>query len=117
MVDNTCNGKVNKMKKSILFLSIVLIVTVACKKHKYKACLSADKLTAAIGDTITFSNCSDFDGGYTDSHWLFGDGTDAYSKAQASVTHKYTTSGQYTVTLKIGEKENGSDKTILLTIQ
>ncbi len=105
------------MKKAILFLSILLLVFSSCKKHKYKACLTANQLTANVGDTITFSNCSDFDGGYTDSHWLFGDGTNAYSKAQASVTHTYATAGQFTVTLNIGEKENGSEKTILLTIQ
>jgi len=56
-----------------------------------------NKSIITVGDTVTFTNCSDFDGGYTDSHWTFGDGKDAYTKGQTNVTHSCSSVGQFEI--------------------
>ena len=101
---------------SILFASLLT----ACRKHHYKACYTVNKTTANIGDTLTFNNCSDYDGVapsnlYID--WDFGDGTSLDLHTNASQQHKYTATGKYTVTLGVGEKERGDQTTQVITVQ
>jgi PKD repeat protein len=101
----------------ILALTIFSLNFVSCKKHRYKACLTVDKSTVSVGETVTCTNCSDFDGGYTDCHWTFGDGNNTYTKGQASVTHSFSSTGQFEIRLTVGEKENNSEQTKTITVQ
>ncbi|MCC7333221.1 MAG: PKD domain-containing protein [Flavobacteriales bacterium] len=105
------------MKYAIFALTIFSLTFISCKKHRYKACFTVDKSTIAVGDTVIFTNCSDFDGGYTDCHWTFGDSKDAYAKGQASITHSYSSAGQFEIRLRVGEKENSSEQTKTITVQ
>lgn len=106
-----------KYSKQII-LGIGIILFCGCsKKHKYKSCVTLDKPTANISEVITFHNCSDYDGGYTNARWSFGDGTTANSNDKESVQHSYSTAGTYQVTLYVGEKENQSEQTKSVTIQ
>ncbi|MBK8329784.1 MAG: PKD domain-containing protein [Bacteroidetes bacterium] len=108
----------DRIKLFLLFaLTMLSLNFVSCKKHRYKACLTVNKSNVAVDETVTFTNCSDFDGGYTDSHWTFGDGKDVYTKGQASVTHSFSSAGQFEIRLTIGEKENSSEQTKTITVQ
>ncbi len=100
------------MKHTFFILTVISLSFLSCKKPHYKACFTADKTTVTVNETITFSNCSDFDGGYTDCQWSFGDGTVIHSQGQSSVEHSYSAIGQYEVRLWIGEKEGPASETI-----
>jgi PKD repeat protein len=107
--------------KQIIFTTIILLLFICgCRKHKYEACFTINKSTAHVDDTLSFSNCSKEDGNpYLNySIWDFGDGSSAYwSKGSELVQHNYHQAGQYTVKLTIGEKENGSEQQMIITIQ
>lgn len=98
-------------------MGIILLFCGCSKKHKYKACFTIDKPTANTSEIITFQNCSDYDGGYTNSLWNFGDGATANSNDNAAVQHSYASPGTYQVILYVGEKENQSEQTKSITIR
>jgi hypothetical protein len=103
---------------SLLFaLAISSLTLISCKKLRYEACFSVDKHTYNIGDTVTFKNCSNFDGGYTTCNWSFGDGKYAYTTGLESVTHSYGSSGQFEIRLSVGEKENNSEQTKTINVK
>jgi len=106
-----------KTKKTLILTTMTILLICGCrKKHHYEACFTVDKTAASVGQTITFSNCSNYDSGYTDALWNFGDGTTANSKGSESVTHSYSSPGTYQVILTVGEKENDSQQTKTVVI-
>lgn len=106
--------------KSYKLITLIMAIILLCgcsKKHKYKACFTVDISSANVNDVITFGNCSDYDGGYSDALWNFGDGSTANSKGTDNVQHSYSSPGTYKVILYVGEKENQSEQTKNITIQ
>lgn len=97
-------------------MAITLLFCGCRKKHHYKACFTIDKTSVTVNEVVTFSNCSDYDGGYTDALWDFGDGSTANSKGTENVRHSYNTAGTYKVILYVGEKENKSEETKNITV-
>ena len=102
-----------------LLKSMVIILALSfwgCKKHTYSACFNTDKSSISVGDSVILTNCSNFDGGYTECLWDFGDGKSEYSKGTAVIKHPYNTPGQFEIKLTIGEKENNSEfiKTVIV---
>ncbi|MGL4597422.1 MAG: PKD domain-containing protein [Bacteroidia bacterium] len=104
--------------KRVTFLSTMLVLFfVSCNKPNYNACFTLDRSTVNPGDIINITNCSDFDGEETRSKWDFGDGFSIISTRQDPMTHAYGTSGQFTIKLTIGEKENTSEFTRTVVVQ
>ena len=103
-----------KILKSIVF--ILAISLFGCKKHTYSACFNIDKSSISVGDSVTLTNCSNFDDGYTECLWDFGDGKSEYSKGTDVIKHQYNTLGQFEIKLTIGEKENSAEliKTVIV---
>lgn len=98
-----------KLNRAHLSLIILTLSLWGCeKKRKYTACFTMDKSTIAAGDSVTLTNCSNFDGGYTECIWDFGDGKSEFSKGTDVIKHQYNTLGQFEIKLTIGEKENAS---------
>lgn len=98
-----------KLLTQITLIIMILGITLCgCRKPKYKACFTVDKTTANIGDTLTFTNCSDYDGESKFSLWSFGDGVKINTNGEENVKHVYLVEGEYEVNLLIGEKENSS---------
>ncbi|MCP4216618.1 MAG: PKD domain-containing protein [bacterium] len=60
-----------------------------------------------INDTISFdaSNSTDPDGTIATYDWAFGDGA-TYSGTDATATHEYTATGNYTVSLTVTDNDN-----------
>jgi PKD repeat protein len=107
-----------KIITQIILITMILGITICgCRKPKYKACFTADKTTANVGDTLTFTDCSDYDGNVTLALWSFGDGARINSNGGESVKHAYNTIGEYEVMLLIGEKENSSEQSKIIKIQ
>ncbi len=107
-----------KIKFKFYLLFSLASFWVSCTKpYKYKACFTTTKDTFAVGETVVFKNCSDFDGGYTNGLWDLGEGppSRSYSQYLEDVQYTYTYSGVKTTSLLIGEKENG-DKFIKVII-
>jgi hypothetical protein len=75
-----------------------------------------DKSSISVSDSVTLTNCSNFDDGYTECLWDFGDGKIEYSKGTAVIKHQYNSLGQFEIKLTIGEKENNSElfKTVIV---
>ena len=63
---------------------------------------SADKILANTGETITFTDLTDYSP--TAWGWNFGDGN---SSSNQNPTHSYSTPGFYTVTLVAGKSGLG----------
>jgi hypothetical protein len=96
-------------------LQIILLALAAChcscRKPQYKACFNTTKDTFAVGETIWFTNCSDYDGGPTENAavWMFeSNQTDLIvTNANDSISWVYTQAGLKNPSLKIGTKEQG----------
>ncbi len=97
-----------KLNRAHLLFLILVFSLWGCKKHTYSACFNMDKSTISVGDSVVLSNCSNFDGGYTECLWDFGDGKSEFSNGTDVIKHQYNTLGQFEVKLTIGEKENSS---------
>lgn len=107
----------NKVNLYLLYALVMISLSFgSCKKHHYQACISVNESIINVGDTVIFTNCSNFDGGYTDCHWTFGDGKDAYTKGQENAIHSYSSAGNYEIQLTIGEKENVSMQTLAIKV-
>jgi len=103
-------------RANLLFFILVFSLWGCEKKTKYSACFTLDKSTISVGDSVTISNCSEFDGGFTESYWDFGDGESVYTKGNTSLKHAYSNAGEFSITLTVGEKENlaGVSKDIIV---
>ena len=68
-----------------------------------------------VGQQVVFVSTSfDADGSITSSHWMFGDGFEAFGK---NVTHTYSTTGWHTVSLEITDNDgltNSTSATVLV---
>ena len=89
-----------KMSKILAIFLMIAIVFNACKPEEtipdINVAFQVDPATPAAGDEITFTNSSN---GGTAFEWTFGDESSA--STDESPKHTYTTSGTYTVTLKV----------------
>ncbi len=89
------------MKKIIYFISLIslfVLLSTGCTKDPPIAAFTMSKTTAGVGEMVLFTNVSENANSYS---WDFGDG--GTSTAQ-SLTYKFSTKGDYTVTLTaIGE--------------
>ena len=105
-----------KLNRAHLLFLILIFSFWGCKKHTYSACFNLDKSNISVGDSVTLTNCSNFDGGYTECLWDFGDGKIEYSKGIAVIKHQYNTLGQFEIKLTMGEKEHNSEliKTVIV---
>ncbi len=92
---------------------------ISCRTYHLKACLSVNKYVANVGDSLTFTNCSDYDGAPNQNErWLFGDGSPAvYRNVAGTIQHSYKTAGEFIVYLSIGNAEQGDFKTSTITIK
>ncbi len=95
---------------SVILLGMAFFFS-SCNRPRYKACLSTAKDTFAVGETIWFANCSDFDGGPTQNAavWMFEPNqTDLIvTSGNDSISWVYTEAGLKNPALKIGTKERG----------
>ena len=97
------------MKCFSLLLAIFLFCS--CKKNEPIACINSMDEKYEIGDQVTFlANCSE--NGYR-YYWDFGDGNNSEEK---NTEHIYTSSGTYTVELKVYCKNNKSFESDYKTI-
>ena len=105
-----------KIRKTILLIIFVQCI-LSCNRPKCPtACFTVNKSTANIGDTIIFSNCSDYDGWSTKTTWYLGDTT--IINNGENIQHVYSAAGQYLVEFKIGgEKQCYVAQTKRITIQ
>jgi hypothetical protein len=101
------------MKKIILLVAISFVVISSCKKEygqRGDACISANKTTAAISETITISNCGDeLPSQYVEAELNWGDGT--ITKGQTG-SHSYSSTGTFTIKLLL----NGDDATAVADV-
>ena len=82
---------INKINFCCLFFVFIYFLP-ACKKEPV-ACATADKTLVAVGEEITFTNCSvDAD----EYKWNFGDGL---TSGVGTIAHAYDVVGIYAVTL------------------
>lgn len=89
----------NKISKFVSAIMVgTLFITFSCKKPA--ASFTADKATAKVGETVTFTNSSIAD---AKAMWDFGDGTQSLS-TQNTITHVYAKAGTYNVTLSAAKK-------------
>ncbi|MCK4663813.1 MAG: PKD domain-containing protein [Bacteroidales bacterium] len=107
------------MKKFILTsLSIVLLVFIlinSCKKPEDDtpqptACFSASTTQAAVGEVITFTNCSQNAVSYS---WQFGDGSQS---TEVNPTHSYSSTGSFVVNLRVANGDKNDQITVTITV-
>ena len=105
-----------KNLKIILFVIIVQCI-LSCNRPHITACFTVNKSTANVGDTITFTNCSDYKGWWSAvTYWYLGDTT--IINNGENIQHVYSAAGQYLVEFKIGgEKQCYVAQTKRITIQ
>lgn len=94
-----------------LALLFVLFLFCSCEKNEPIACISSMDEKYEVEDKVAFvANCSENDFGY---YWDFGDGNNSEDK---NPEHIYTSSGIYTVELKVYSKNNKSFESDYKTI-
>jgi len=94
-----------------LALLFVLFLFCSCEKNEPIACISSMDEKYEVDDKVAFvANCSENDFGY---YWDFGDGNNSEDK---NPEHIYTSSGIYTVELKVYSKNNKSFESDYKTI-
>ena len=94
-----------------LALLFALFLFCSCEKNEPIACISCMDEKYEVDDKVTFvANCSENDFGY---YWDFGDGNNSEDK---NPEHIYTSSGTYTVELKVYSKNNKSFESDYKTI-
>lgn len=86
-----------------LAILFALFLFCSCNKNEPIACISSMDEKYEVDDKVTFlANCSENGFGY---YWNFGDGSTSEDK---NPEHVYTSSGTYTVELKVYSKNNKS---------
>lgn len=105
------------MYKLFYIALFCMIIIFSCSKNSPKACFTIDKDTVAIGDTVTFTDCSDYGDNPPAGRFRFGDGyfLDVYTKG--IVKHAYSSIGVYEVTLSIGGPEKVSRYSDTIIVQ
>jgi len=94
-----------------LALLLPLFLFYSCKKNGPIACVSSMDEKYEVDDKVTFlANCSENGFRY---YWDFGDGNNSEEK---NPEHFYTSSGTYTVELKVYSKNNKSFKSDFKTV-
>lgn len=92
-------------------LLLLLLLFDSCKKNDPIACISSMDEKYEVDDKVTFlANCSENGFRY---YWDFGDGNNSEEK---NPEHFYTSSGTYTVELKVYSKNNKSFKSDFKTV-
>lgn len=106
-----------KRTHTTTFLSILLFsfVFISCEKDEDEkdpiACFEADKQTAFVNESISFTNCSE---DATAFYWEFGDGT---TSVEHTPSHAWDTAGTYEVTLQALAGEESDIETMTVTIE
>lgn len=80
----------------------------ACRSNNMIACISTDKDTAMVGDTIIFNDCSGYDGDTEAATLWFGDGNKTIILNREPIKHVYSSPGKYEALISIGGPEQGS---------
>lgn len=94
-----------------LILLLLLLSFYSCKKNETIACIASMAQKYEVNDKVTFlANCSESGFRY---YWDFGDGS---SSEEKNPEHFYTSSGIYTVELKVYSKNNKSFESDFKTI-
>jgi len=101
--------QVNKYINLILIIVLSTLLIACNKPYNYKACFTTTKDTFSIGEKVIFTNCL----------WDFGEGppSKANSIGNAAASYTFTYSGNKTVVLLIGEKENESEAIQVLYVR
>jgi PKD repeat protein len=81
------------------------------------ACFTVDKKSTVVGDSITFSDCSYYDGRSVGAAFDFGDGETGATNDSGQIKHAYSSAGIFTVTMQIGGPEVGNSVKDTLVIQ
>lgn len=103
------------LRKVSVFFIIIVLNSCACR-HDMTACFTVDKTHANVGDTITFVDCSNYDGESERASWFFGDGEKIYDSNKKVMTHIYKKAGNYKAGISIGGAECGDDKEMEIVI-
>jgi hypothetical protein len=95
------------MKKLIHLLLLLPLLLVSCESSPI-ARFSADPGNPVVGEEVWFTNESD---NAYDFEWDFGDG---YISNEPNPIHKYTSTGSFTVILKVWSKSGMTDESSLI---
>lgn len=98
------------MKTLRLLFSQILIISVfflsnCSKEEELSVSFTMDKTNAEVGETITFTNTSQYATSYG---WDFGDGN---SSTEKNPTHSYSSATEFTITLTANGEEGSGSKT------
>ena len=105
------------MKKVLLFTGLALLVILfsTCDRQEEDkqpiACFNYSPSSPEVNDPIAFNSCS------TDAQiysWNFGDGS--ATSSDISPSHSYSSAGQFTVSLKVWNKNNVDEETQIVTV-
>ncbi len=99
--------------KYLLIILIPVFITLnSCKKTTITpvSCFTQDKSTVVVNESVNFSNCSSNIGTVK---WDFGDGS---GSTEQSVSHSWTNSGTYTVTLTVYSPDGSINDQSTVTI-
>jgi PKD repeat protein len=98
---------------ALLYFVTLFIAVSSCKKDPDPASASftVDKLTAGVGEVVTFTNAST---NATDFLWNFGDGS---TSTLESPTHTYSETGIFTVSLTASGEGGDDTFTMQITIE
>ncbi len=92
-----------EMKRIFYTLIVTSIIFLSACTKPTEACFTFSPTTVTPNTTVTFdASCSE-NAAYFD--WNFGDNTVDTSVTSLTVTHKYTSVGQFTVTLNANRKD------------
>ncbi len=97
--------------RGITFLILLAgVVSLSSCLQKPKACINASDTDILIGESITFTSCSENDQSVS---WNFGDGT----TGSGSIVEKaFIMPGTYTVTITVTNKKGGSSAEVTVTV-
>jgi PKD repeat protein len=99
---------INIDMKKIIFLSLVLpLILLSCEESP-KAYFSASPSDPVVGEDVWFTNESE---NVADFEWDFGDG---YISNEVNPVHKYTSTGAFTVILKVWSGSGLTDEASLV---
>jgi PKD repeat protein len=94
------------MKNIFYFLTFITCITclaISCSKPT-EACFTYTPTSATTNTNVTFNaSCSDNASYFS---WNFGDNTSDTTNTSMTITHKFSSTGQYIVTL-IAERKDG----------
>lgn len=95
-------------KINILIIIPFFIFCASCYKHNMRACFTMDKDSTVVGDSITFYDCSNYDGRAPAAVWEFGDNLSGRTQNNETLKHAYSQPGIYKIKMWIGGAEIGN---------